>query len=80
VRRINADKAGVAQLYVETSKSADDPADILAMLDDPEIVFTLEPQNTMAYASFMHRVGALTNRPQSWKDYFFSEAYAGDGS
>jgi NitT/TauT family transport system substrate-binding protein len=79
MRRINVDKAHAAALYVETSKSGDDPADILAMLEDPEIVFTTVPENTMAYASFMHRVGALKNRPQSWKDYFFPEAHPGDG-
>jgi len=80
VRIINADKAAAAQLYVEATNGADDPADILAMLEDPEIVFTLEPQNTMAYASFMHRVGALKNRPERWQDYFFPEAGVGDGS
>jgi len=34
----------------------------------------------MKYASFMYRVGTLKTRPQSWKDYFFEEAYAQPGS
>ncbi|MBM3531751.1 MAG: ABC transporter substrate-binding protein [Alphaproteobacteria bacterium] len=80
VKRINADKPAAAKIYIEANKSKDDPAFILKMLNDPEIVFTLEPQNTMAYAEFMHKVGALKNKAASWKDYVFEEAAAGKGS
>ncbi len=80
VKRINADKPAAAKVYIEANKSKDDPAFILKMLNDPEIVFTLEPQNTMAYAAFMHKVGALKNKAESWKDYMFPEAAAGKGS
>ena len=80
VKRINADKPAAAKTYIEANKSKDDPAFILKMLNDPEIVFTLEPQNTMAYATFMHKVGALKNKAESWKDYLFPEAAAGKGS
>ncbi len=80
VKRINADKPAAAKTYIEANRSKDDPAFILKMLNDPEIVFTLEPQNTMAYAAFMHKVGALKNKAESWKDYMFPEAAAGKGS
>ena len=79
IERINVDKPAAAKMYVEASDSADDSEFILQMLNDPEIVFTLEPQNTMAYATFMHNVGAINNGPLSWKDYFFAEAQAGAG-
>lgn len=80
IKRINADKAAAAKVYIEANNSKEDPAFILKMLNDPEIVFTLEPQNTMAYAEFMHKVGALKNKAASWKDYVFEEAAAGKGS
>jgi NitT/TauT family transport system substrate-binding protein len=80
IRRINADRPAAAKAYIEVNRSKDDPAFILKMLNDPEIVFTLEPQNTMAYAEFMHKVGALKNKAASWKDYMFEEAAAGKGS
>lgn len=80
VKRINVDKAAAAKTYIEANKSKEDPAFILKMLNDPEIVFTLEPQNTMAYAEFMHKVGALKNKAASFKDYVFEEAAAGKGS
>jgi NitT/TauT family transport system substrate-binding protein len=31
------------------------------------------PKNMMAYCTFMHRVGALSVQPASWKDLFFPE-------
>ena len=36
----------------------------------------LLPLNTMKYFDFMHRVGAIKNKPASWKDLFFPEAHA----
>ncbi|MSP49368.1 MAG: ABC transporter substrate-binding protein [Alphaproteobacteria bacterium] len=80
IKRINADRPSAAKIYIDANKSKDDPAFILKMLNDPEIVFTLEPQNTMAYAAFMHKVGALKNKAESWKDYVFPEAHTGGGS
>jgi NitT/TauT family transport system substrate-binding protein len=77
---INADKEGAAEIYAEYNEGGDAVAEVLDILNDPEIVFTLEPENTLAYAGFMHDVGALENRPADWKDYFFPEARTGDGS
>lgn len=80
VRLIKADKGAAARIYAASNDGEDDADQVLDILDDPEIVFTLEPENTMAYASFMHEVGALKSRPEDWKDYFFPEAQAGNGS
>jgi NitT/TauT family transport system substrate-binding protein len=80
VRLIKADKEAAAKIYAASNDGEDDADQVLDILDDPEIVFTLEPENTMAYASFMHEVGALKSRPEDWKDYFFPEAQAGNGS
>ena len=40
----------------------------------------MTPQQTMKYAEFMHKVGALKNQPASWKDYFFPEVQNLPGS
>ena len=37
-------------------------------------------KDPLAYAEFMHKVGALKNKAASWKDYMFEEAAAGKGS
>ena len=38
------------------------------------------PENTMKFADFMASVGRLKEKPASWKDYFFPEAYSMNGS
>jgi hypothetical protein len=37
------------------------------------------PQNTFAIAQFLRRVGAIKNKPKSWRDYFFVDAATAQG-
>jgi NitT/TauT family transport system substrate-binding protein len=62
------------------SKDKDSLQDILAMLNDPLIVFTTTPQNVMKYVNFMARTGVIKVRPDSWKDLFFPNAQGLPGS
>ena len=78
--QINKDKRAAAEAYLRISKDKDSLADILAMLNDPAIVFTTTPQNTMKYVDFMYKIGAIKTRPDSWKDMFFPNAQALPGS
>jgi NitT/TauT family transport system substrate-binding protein len=73
---INTDKRTAAEAYLRISKDKDSVQDILAMLNDPAIVFTTTPQNVMKYVEFMHRIGAIKSRPDSWKDLFFPNAHS----
>lgn len=77
---INRDKKAAAEAYLRISKDKDTVADILKMLNDPLIVYTQTPQNTMKYADFMARVGSIKVKPDSWKDMFFPNAHALPGS
>ena len=38
------------------------------------------PENTMKFARFMVTTGMLRSAPESWRDYFFPEIHAADGS
>ena len=49
---------------------------MLKILRNPEVQFKLTPQNTYALADFMHRVGAIKNKPGSVRDYFFDDPHA----
>jgi len=49
-------------------------AEMLDMLNDPEIRFTTTPFNTMKWVDFMYRVKSIKNKPDAWKDLFFPEA------
>ena len=72
IKAINADKRATAARYLEIAndkKSSVD--DIAAMLNDPEIEFTMTPKNVMKYTDFMHKTGAIKVKPESWKDLCF---------
>jgi len=77
---INRDKKWAAETYLRMSKDKDSLQDILAMLNDPLIVFTTTPQNVMKYVDFMARTGVIKVRPDSWKDLFFPNAQGLPGS
>lgn len=77
---INRDKKWAAETYLRVSKDKDSLQEILAMLNDPLIVFTTTPQNMMKYVDFMAKTGAIKVRPDSWKDLFFPNAQRLPGS
>jgi NitT/TauT family transport system substrate-binding protein len=77
---INSHIEKSVDVYIKQSKSKLDRAFILSMMNDPDIKFTTTPQNTMGYAEFMHRVGSIKTKPESWKDYYFPEIHSQPGS
>jgi NitT/TauT family transport system substrate-binding protein len=50
------------------------------MLNDPEIVYTTTPQNVMKYVDFMHKIGSIKVKADSWKDLFFPNIHGAPGS
>jgi NitT/TauT family transport system substrate-binding protein len=50
------------------------------LLRDPGYRYILTPQNTLKWASFMHKVGRIKVAPESWKDLFWPEIHHYDGS
>lgn len=79
-RLVKADPEKAADIYLRTNKSKVDRALLLKIIKSPEVEFKLTPQNTFALADFMHRVGAIKNKPASVRDYFFDDAHLAGGS
>lgn len=77
---INTDPEGAADAYLAQNKGSLDKPFILKLLKDPDIRFTVAPSRTEIFADFMHKVGAIKNKPASWKDYFFEDLHDGAGS
>jgi NitT/TauT family transport system substrate-binding protein len=77
---INADKKAASAVFIRQTKSKLDPAFVEKIVMDPENVFTTTPRNTIKYAVFMHKVGAIEHLPASWKDYYFPEIHDEPGS
>lgn len=79
-RFINANRQAAAELYVRVAKTKDSVAQIMEVLNDPDVVFTMQPENVTRYADFMYKVGSIKTRPASWKDMFFPEIHGSPGS
>ena len=77
---INRDKRAAAEAYLRISRDKDSLDHILAMLNDPQIVFTTTPQNVMKYVQFMHKTGAIKTGADSWKDLYFPNVHNLQGS
>ena len=76
---INADKRRAAETFVKVAKGTTVES-VLKMLEDPEISFSPVPRNMMKQVDFMHRIGSIKARPDTWRDLFFPEAQGMPGS
>jgi len=74
------DKGAAADTYIRVTKAKIDRAALLKIIDNPQYEFTISPKNTYPLAEFLHRVGAIKNKPASWQDYFFQDAKPLNGS
>ena len=77
---INANKRKAAELYVAEGGGKENVDKILALMNDPQIRYTLVPERLLPFAQFMHQVGTLKTRPASWKDLFFPDLHDLSGS
>ena len=74
------DKGAAADTYIRVTKANIDRAELLKIIENPQYEFTVTPKNTYPLAEFMYRIGAIKNKPESWKDYFFQDAKPLQGS
>src|SRR6266436_4967496 len=77
---INKDKRAAAETYKRMTKTTESIESLMQMMNDPKIVFTLEPHRMMTTADFMHRIGRIKVKPLSWKDLFFENVHSLKGS
>ncbi len=77
---VSKDIGTAADIYLRVTKAKIDRAELLKIIDQPQFQFTITPKNTYPLAEFLYRVGAIKNKPASWKDYFFQDAKVLQGS
>lgn len=77
---INANKRRAAEMYVAEGGGKENVDKILALMDDPQVRYTLAPERVLPYAQFMHQIGTLKNRPATWRDLFFQDIHDLPGS
>ena len=71
---------GASDTYLRVSKSKVDRELILKIIKNPQVNFSVAPQNTYGLAQFLYRVGAIKKQPASWRDYFFDDPVIATGS
>jgi NitT/TauT family transport system substrate-binding protein len=74
------DKAAAADTYLRVTGARIDRAALLKIIEDPQFEFSITPRNTYPLAEFLYRIGAIKNKPASWKDYFFQDEKPLQGS
>jgi NitT/TauT family transport system substrate-binding protein len=77
---VNAKPAEAARLYVSSEKSKSSEAEILAIMKQDGIKYTMTPSSFVKVAAFMGKIGMIKKLPASWKDYAFEHLHALPGS
>jgi sulfonate transport system substrate-binding protein len=72
---IRKSPGAAAELFGTMVKDRDIPIEALTdVIGDPDLAYTAAPAGVMRLAEFMHRVGRLKHRPNSWQELFLPES------
>jgi NitT/TauT family transport system substrate-binding protein len=76
---INHDKRGAALAFLAMEGQGMTLEEVLEILSDADVRYTISPENVMQYAAFMATVGSIKLRPARWQDLFFPELHGEPG-
>jgi NitT/TauT family transport system substrate-binding protein len=77
---VQANHREAAESYLRITKEKVSAEELVAMMEKPEIQFTNRPLGVQRFSEFMHRIGLVKAKPESWRDLFFPEAASLDGN
>ena len=77
---INKDKRAAAELYIRVTKDRSPVDEILKIMNHPGNEYSLIPKGNMPMVEFMHKIGSIKVKPESWKDLFFPNVHSQPGS
>ncbi|HEV8643570.1 MAG TPA: ABC transporter substrate-binding protein [Methylomirabilota bacterium] len=66
---INDKPAEAARLYATSEKAKSTPEELLAIMKQDGIRYTMTPSGLIKFASFMRKIGMIKSVPASWRDY-----------
>ena len=79
VAAIRAEPEQAGQDYLAITNDPMQPAELTAILRQPDMVFDVKPAGTLPFAAFLHQVGLLRTAPHAWTDYFLPAAATAGG-
>jgi NitT/TauT family transport system substrate-binding protein len=77
---VTNDSKAAAEIYVRVTKEKITVDELVAIIKQPGAIFSAIPQRTMLWAEYMHRIGLIKQKPQSWRDFSFPFIYERAGS
>jgi len=77
---IRNDKRAAAQIYLDQTHEKLTVDQIVAIMNMPNMLFTVAPQRTGKVADTMYKAGSIKMKANSWRDFFFSEVHNEKGS
>jgi NitT/TauT family transport system substrate-binding protein len=78
---IKSKPGAAAEIYASLVKDQDVALeDLTDTIGEPDLAYRTAPSGLMRLAEFMHRIGRIKRKPESWKELFFSEAHDLPGS
>lgn len=72
-RFVKANPEKAADTYIRVNDAKIDRDLLIKIIKNPQVEYKIAPQNTLALAQFLHRVGAIKNQPRAANDYFFAD-------
>ncbi len=72
---ISSDKKRAAEIYLALNSDKISVEELIEILEMPSSVYKLAPSGIKTYADFMHKIGRIKTRPESWKDLFFPSSH-----
>ena len=77
---IAKDPTGAAKAFNRVTRTTATDEDVVKMIQDPDTRFSATPHGVTEYARFMHAVGTVRVKPDSWKDLFMPALHNRQGS
>jgi len=68
---IAKDPGAAADIWIKSESSKMPKAEVLQMLSDGTITYSVAPTGILKFAHFMAKTGEIKNEPKSWQDVFF---------
>lgn len=68
------------QEYVASEKARSTPEEILAIMKQEGLRYSMTPAGLGKFAAFMRKIGMIKVTPASWRDYAFEHLHALPGN
>ena len=77
---VNERPAEAARLYATSEKSKSSPDEILGIMKQPGLKYTMTPSGLVKFATFMGKIGMIKKVPGAWTEYGLPHLHALPGS